>query len=56
MFIYFYIYGSVPLTLLLVGSDGALSTLCYSCKFDYQQGILKTLTGPGHLCSKDNVV
>ena len=36
--------------------DGGLSTLSYSCGFACQQRVLKTLPGPGYICSKDGVV
>ena len=53
-------YGSIRLTLDLslglIGRDGGLSTLCHSCRFPYQQRVLKTCPGPGYLCSKDGVV
>ena len=39
-------YGSICLTLVLIGSDGGLSTLCYNCRFDYPQRVLKTFPGP----------
>ena len=34
-------YGSIPLTLGLIGRDGGLSTLCHSCRFACQQRMLK---------------
>ena len=34
-------YGSIPLTLGLIGRDGGLSTLCHSCRFTSQQKVLK---------------
>ena len=47
--VYFYIwltispcYGSIPLALVLIGTDGGLSTLCQSCRFAGQQRVLKT--------------
>ena len=48
--------GSIPLTLGLIGKDGGLSTMCYSCGFACQQRVLKTFPGPGYLYSKDGVV
>lgn len=33
-----------------------LSTLRHSCKFDYQQRVLKMFAGPGYLCSDDGVI
>ena len=48
-----YIY--IPLALGLIGRDGGLSTLCYSCKFACQQSVLKTFPGPGLLSSNDGV-
>ena len=64
IYIYIYIYtihlascyGSIPLTLGLIGRDGGLSTLCHSCGFAYQQRVLKTFPGPGYLRSEDGVV
>ena len=41
---------------MLIGRDGGLSTLCYSCRLDYQQGVLRKFPGPGDLCSEDGVV
>ena len=41
-------YGSIPLTLGLIGRDGGLSTLCNSCGFACQQRVLKTFPGPGY--------
>ena len=49
-------YGSLPLTLVLIGSDGGLSTLCHSCGFACQQRVLKTFFGPSYLPSEDGVV
>ena len=49
-------HGSIPLTLGLIGKDGGSSTLCHSCRFSCQQGLLKTFRGPGYLRSKDGVV
>ena len=50
-----YIYIYIPLALGLIGRDGGLSALCYSCKFACQQSVLKTFPGPGLLPSKDGV-
>ena len=38
-------YGSIPLTLRLLGRDGGLSTLvsCHSCEFACQEGELKPI-------------
>ena len=33
-------YGSIPLTLGLIGKDSGLSTLCHSCRFACQQRVL----------------
>ena len=33
--------------------DGGLRTLCHSCGFACQQGVLKTFSCPGYLCSED---
>ena len=41
------------MTLVLIRRDGGLSTLCHSCRFDYQQKVLKTFPGPSSLLSKD---
>ena len=49
-------YGSVPLTLGLIGRYGGLSTLCYSCGFACQQGMLKTFPGLGYLRSGNGAV
>ena len=49
-------YVSIPLALGLIGRDGGLSTLCHSCRFAYQQRVLKMFLGPGYLCSEDRVV
>ena len=49
-------YGSIPLTLVLIGRDDGLSTLFYSCGFDYQHRLVKTFPGSGSLCSEDEVV
>ena len=49
-------YGSIPLTLGLIGRNGGLSTLCHSCRFACQQRVLKTFPGPGYLRSEDGVV
>ena len=64
IYIYIYIiciyisscYGSIPLTLGLLGSDGGLSTLYHSCGFACPQRVLKTFPGPGYLCTEDGVV
>ena len=49
-------YGSIPLTLRLIGRDGDLSTLCHSCGFAFQRRVLKTFPGPGYFNSEDGVV
>ena len=49
-------HSSIPLTLGLIGKDGGLSTLCHSCGFACQQGLLKTFPGTGYLRFKDGVV
>ena len=63
MFIYVYIwfiisscYGSIPLTLRLIGRDGGFSTLCHCCRFAYQHRVLKMFPGSGYLRSEDKVV
>ena len=64
IYIYMYIYtvyisscyGSIPLTLGLIGRDGGLSTLCHSFGFACQQRVLKTFPGLGYFCSEDGVV
>ena len=48
-----HIYGSIPLTLGLIGRDGGLSTLCLSCEFTCQRRVLKTFSDPGYLRSED---
>ena len=42
-------YGSIPLTLGLIGRDGSLSTLCHSYGFACHQRVLKTFPDPGYL-------
>ena len=42
-------YGSIPLTLGLIGRNGGLSTLCHGCEFACQQRVLKTGPSPGPL-------
>ena len=61
--IYFYLwltisscYGSIPLALGLIGTDGRLSTLCNSCGFTCQQRVLKKFPVSGCLHSDDGVV
>ena len=49
-------YGSVPLTLGLIGRDGGLSALCHSCGFACQQSVLKKFPGSSYLHSEDEVV
>ena len=49
-------YGSIPLTLGLIGSDGGLRTLGYGCGFACQQRLIKTFHGTGYLHSEDGVV
>ena len=49
-------YGSIPLTLGLIGRDGGLSTLCHSYGFACQQRVLKMFPGPDYLRSEDGVV
>ena len=34
----------------------SLSTLCHSCGFAFQEGVVKTFPGPGYLLSEDRVV
>ena len=46
MYIYAYIYGR----------DGGLSSLCNGCRFDYQQRVLKALSGAANLHSEDGLV
>ena len=50
------IYGSVLLTLALIGRDGRLSTLCHSCRFDYQQRVPKAFPVSGYPRSENEVV
>ena len=45
-----------PFTLMLIETNGDLSTLCHSCLFTCQQGVLKLFPGPVYFCSKDGVV
>ena len=49
-------YGPIPLALGLIVRDGGLSTLCHSCKFAYQQRMLKTFSGHGYRHFEDGVV
>ena len=49
-------YGSIPLTLELIGRNDGLSTLCHGCRFACQQRVLKTFPGPGYLYSENGVV
>ena len=51
MYIYIYIYIYIERE-----RDGGLSTLCHSCGFACQQGVLKTFPAPGYLRSEDGVV
>ena len=38
---HFIFFGSIPLTLVLLGRDGGFSTLCYSCGCACRQKVLK---------------
>ena len=49
-------YGSTPLSLVLIGKDGGLSTLCGSCGFARQERVLKTFPCSGYLHSEDMLV
>ena len=49
-------YGSIPLTLVLIGRDGDLGTLCNSWGFPGQQRVVKTFPGPGFRHSNKGVV
>ena len=49
-------FGSISLTLVLIGRDGGLSTLCHGCGFACRQRVLKTFTDPGYIRSEDGVV
>ena len=49
-------YGSILLTLGLIGRDGGLSTLCHTCWFACQQRVLKMFPGPSYLRSEHGVV
>ena len=49
-------YGSILLTIVLIGRDSAFSTLYHGLVFDYQERLLKTFPGPGLLHSEDGVV
>ena len=49
-------YGSIPLTLGLLGRDGGSGILCHSCGFACQQRVLKTFSTSRYLHSKDRVV
>ena len=39
-----------------IGRNDGLNTLCQNCGFDYQQRVLKTFPGHGHIRSKEGVV
>ena len=59
LYIYFTIsfcYDSISLTLVLIGRDDGLSTLCQSYRFASQQRVLKMFPGPSYLCLEDGVV
>ena len=49
-------YVSIPLILALIGSDGVFSSLCHSCRFPFQQRLLKTFHDLGSLRSVDGIV
>ena len=49
-------YGSIPLTLVLTATGGWFEYSVHSCRFDYQQRVLKTFPGPGYLYSEDGLV
>ena len=49
-------YGSIPLTLGLIGRNGGFSTLFHSYRYARQQRVLKTFPGPGYLHYEDEVV
>ena len=49
-------YGLIFLTVGLIGGDGGLSTPCQSCKFSWQQRVLKMFPVLGYLHSKNGVV
>ena len=49
-------YGSINLTLGLIGRDGGLSALCHGCGLACQQRVLKRFPGSDYLCSEDGVV
>ena len=49
-------YGSIPLALGLIVSDGSLSTLWDRCGFACQQRVLKRFPASGYLHSEDGVV
>ena len=49
-------YGSLFLTLVLIGKDGSLNTSCHSCVFYYVQRVLKTFLQASYLRSEDRVV
>ena len=40
----------------MIERDGGFSTLCHSCRLDYQQRVLKTFLGPGCLRAEYGVV
>ena len=48
-------YGSIPLSLGLIGRDGGLTTLCHSSGFLCQQRVLKPFPAPRYLHYKDGV-
>ena len=49
-------YGSIHLTLVLIGRHGCLSTLCNSHEFAGEKRMLKFFPGPGSLYSTDGLV
>ena len=49
-------YVSIVLTLAFIVRDGGLGTVCHSCGYACQQGVLKTFPLPGSFNSEDGVV
>ena len=51
---HFISYGSIPLSLELITSNGGLRSLCHSFRFNYHQLVLKTFPDPHYLCSDND--
>ena len=49
-------YGSMHLALCFIDGDAGLRTLCYNCRFDCDQRVLKIFPGPACLHSEEWIV